>query len=433
MQVQERAAQAKQAQLKLAALDTQAKNHALARISEALAEHAEEIIAANRRDIERAEREELAYPLLKRLKFDERKLKGSRAGVDTVAGLPDPTGRRLEARRLDEGLDLYRVSCPIGVIGMIFESRPDALVQMAALCLKSGNAVLLKGGREAAETNAVLAGVIAGAAAEAGIPEGWIQLLESREEVGELLSLERDLDLIIPRGSKEFVRSIMERAAVPVLGHSDGVAHLFVDAAADIDMAVEVADDSKTQYTAVCNALETLLVDRSIAPRFLPPFAERMAEKQVELRGCPETRRYIEAKEADEEDWKSEYLAPVLAVKVVDGLEEAITHINTYGSGHTDAIVTADRANAERFMNAVDSADVMWNCSTRFSDGYRYGLGAEVGISTNKIHARGPMGLEGLVIYKWKLYGSGQIVDSYERGDRRFLHQPLQTGEADDE
>ena len=435
VQVAERAAAAKNAQLQLAAFDTQIKNSALRIISAKLGEREEEIIDANRRDVERAERDGLAAPLLKRLKFGRKKLAGSRAGVESVAALPDPAGRVLEARRLDEGLDLYRVSCSIGVIGMIFESRPDALLQMAALCLKSGNAVLLKGGREAAETNAVLARVVAEAAAEAGLPDGWIQLLESREEVSEMLALEQNLDLIIPRGSKEFVSYIMAHTSVPVLGHADGVTHIFVDAAADVEMAVEVAVDSKTQNTAVCNALETLLVDRNIASRLLPAVAERMAEKGVELRGCRETRRYIEAEEADEEDWRSEYLAPVLAIKVVDGLEAAIEHINTYGSGHTDAIVTSDGAKAERFLGAVDAADVMWNCSTRFSDGYRYGLGAEVGISTNKIHARGPVGLDGLVIYKWKLYGSGQTVDSYERGERRFLHQPLDVsdGQAGDD
>jgi glutamate-5-semialdehyde dehydrogenase len=427
VQVAERAAQAKLAQLRLAAMETEQKDRALKAMSNILEERADDIVAANRRDVERAERDELAAPLLKRLRFDRKKLAGSRAGVETVAGLPDPSGRVLEARKLDEGLDLYRVSCPIGVIGMIFESRPDALVQMASLCLKSGNAVLLKGGREAAETNAILAKLLAEASAQAGIPDGWLQLLESREEVGQMLALERNLDLLIPRGSKDFVRYIMEHTSVPVLGHADGVTHLFVDAAADVEMAVDVADDSKTQYTAVCNALETLLVDRDIAARFLEPFAKRMTERQVELRGCPETRRYIDVAEADESDWESEYLAPILSVRVVGGMEAAIEHINTYGSGHTDAIVTADAAKAERFMSTVDSADVMWNCSTRFSDGYRYGLGAEVGISTNKIHARGPVGLEGLVIYKWKLYGSGQKVDTYARGERSFLHRDLYT------
>jgi glutamate-5-semialdehyde dehydrogenase len=305
---------------------------------------------------------------------------------------------------------------------------------MASLSLKSGNAVLLKGGSEASRTNRILTEIISGAVstAGAGVPDGWIALLEGREEVGAMLSLSDDIDLIIPRGSKSFVKYIMQHTSIPVLGHADGVTHLFVDAEADLEMAVRVAEDSKVQYVAVCNALETLLVDRAVAPYFLPAFKERMDERGVQLKGCAETRELIDCEAATEEDWSSEYLAPVLSVRLVSGLDEAVEHINTYGSGHTDAVVTGNRETAEEFMNLVDSADVMWNCSTRFSDGYRYGLGAEVGISTNKIHARGPMGLDGLVIYKWKLYGDGHIVADYSgEGGRSFLHEELDRREVE--
>ena len=426
MSIEERAQQAKQAQIRCASISTEVKNRALEAIAASLTDHRDEIEAANRADIERSEQENLASPLLKRLKFQGDKIDQSCSGVRGVVGQNDPVGIIQSGRQLDEGLDLYRVTCPIGVIGMIFESRPDALVQIAALSLKSGNAVLLKGGREALETNRVLTRIIAAATEQAGIPAGWIQLVETREDVNTMLALDRQIDLLVPRGSNQFVRYIMDNTNIPVLGHADGVTHLYIHSAADLPMAVELADDSKNQYVAVCNALETLLVDAAVAAEFLPLLKQRMDERGTELRGCEQTRTHIDVKPATEEDWAAEYLDKILAVKIVDGLDAAVDHINTYGSGHTDALVTGNRETAEQFMNLVDSADVFWNASTRFSDGFRFGLGAEVGISTNKIHARGPVGLEGLVIYKWRLYGSGQKVADYggPKG-RSFTHRPL--------
>jgi len=426
MRVKEMAALAGKAQIKCSDLSEEKKNEALKAIAAALQGNVSAIEEANRKDMQTAGKENLAAPLVKRLRFQGEKIEQACRGIDQVAGLPDPVGRVLSARLLDEGLKLYQVSCPIGVIGMIFESRPDALVQMASLCLKSGNAVLMKGGHEALNTNRVLTGIISAASVQAGMPDGWIQLVETREEVKAMLALDEYIDLLIPRGSNEFVRYIMDNSNIPVLGHADGITHLYIHSQADLEMAVELADDSKNQYVAVCNALETLLVDQAIAEQFLPLLVKRMEQKGTELRGCESARRYAEMKPADEEDWRTEYLDYILSVKVVDGMDEAIAHINTYGSGHTDGIVTADRSAAERFMNLVDSAGVFWNSSTRFADGFRYGLGAEVGISTNKIHARGPVGLEGLTIYKWKLYGSGQKVADYSgAGGRRFIHSDL--------
>ncbi|MGC8802996.1 MAG: glutamate-5-semialdehyde dehydrogenase, partial [Bacteroidales bacterium] len=326
---------------------------------------------------------------------------------------------------LDEGLELYRVSCPIGVIGVIFESRPDALVQISSLCLKSGNAVLLKGGSEAAHTNRILAEIIASASQQSGIPTGWIQLLESRADVNEMLKMDEYIDLIIPRGSNEFVRYIMDHSRIPVLGHADGICHVYVDAEADMDMAMKIAVDSKTQYVAVCNAAETLLVHKDIAATFLPRLKEQLDKFPVELRGCQRTQQIIPVHPATEEDWKTEYLDYIWSIRIVDNVQEAIEHVNRYGSGHTETIVTNNAHTAKMFMDLCDSGNLFWNASTRFSDGYRYGLGAEVGISTNKIHARGPVGLEGLVIYKWKLIGKGHIVDDYTSGVRRFTHRKI--------
>jgi glutamate-5-semialdehyde dehydrogenase len=425
MTTAELAQAAKAASIPLAAIDTETKDRALAAIGEALLANADTIVAANRADLARAEETELAAPLLKRLKFDEKKLQGVVDGITSLSDLPDPVGATQAATELDTDLELYRVSCPIGVIGVIFESRPDALVQISSLCLKSGNAVLLKGGSEALETNRALAQVIHDASVAAGIPDGWIQLLETRSDVNEMLKLDDCIDLIVPRGSNEFVRYIMDNSNIAVLGHADGICHVYVDKDADLPMAAAIATDSKCQYVAVCNATETLLVHADVAEAFLPMVAKSLAEQDVELRGCERTCAIIDAKPATEEDWRTEYLDYTLSIRVVDDLAGAIAHINQYGSGHTDAIVTACPQAAETFMNLVDSGNVFWNCSTRFSDGFRYGLGAEVGISTNKIHARGPVGLEGLMIYKWKLKGTGQTVADYADGRRSFTHRPL--------
>jgi glutamate-5-semialdehyde dehydrogenase len=425
MDIIKKAKLAKGAGIGLQAVKSDKKKVALGLIAQAIEKQKKKIITANKKDLAEAERNKLAGPLLKRLKFDEGKIRETIAGIKSLIKLDDPVGRILSAVELDKGLRLYKVSCPIGVIGVIFESRPDALVQISALCLKSGNAVILKGGSEALHTNKILAEIISGASEKAGMPKGWLQLLETRQDVSEMLKMDEYIDLIIPRGSNAFVKYIMENTNVPVLGHSEGICHIYVDKNADVEMAVKITVDSKCQYAAVCNAAETLLVDRAIAKKFLPVIKQTLEEKGVELRGCEKTRKIINIKAATEKDWGTEYLDYILSIKVVGGIDQAIEHINKYGSKHTDAIITANKERAEKFMNFVDSADVFWNCSTRFSDGYRYGLGAEVGISTNKIHARGPAGLEGLVIYKWKLYGSGQTVADYASGKKNFSHKKL--------
>ena len=425
MNMNETCRQVKAASLKLAAANGEQKNKALLRIAEVLLSHKNKIFSANEQDLKRSEAESIPLPLLKRLKFDETKLAEVIDGIHSLAGLEDPVGKTLMSTEMDEGLELYKVTCPIGVIGIIFESRPDALVQISTLCLKSGNGVLLKGGSEARETNRILADLIKSASEESGMPAGWCALLETRSDINELLKQEQYVDLIIPRGSNEFVRYIMNNTTIPVMGHADGICHCYIDAEADPEMAVRIAIDSKTQYVAVCNALETLLVHQDIAREFLPAFKKAADEKGLELLGCRETLSVIPVAPASEEDWKTEYLDYKLSIKVVKSLEDAIDHINTYGSGHTDSIVTPDNEHAARFMSLVDSGNVFWNCSTRFSDGYKYGLGAEVGISTGKLHARGPVGLEGLVIYKYNLIGHGQIVADYAAKRSTFKHRKL--------
>jgi len=425
MDIRTAAKAAKAASLKLAATGTDVKNKALQAIMAEMRGHKEKILEANEKDLAFSLKNKLASPLLKRLKFDETKLAETISGIVSLMGLPDPVGVTLSARELDKGLELYQVSCPIGVIGVIFESRPDALVQISTLCLKSGNGVLLKGGSEAAHTNRALADVIVAASESAGIPGGWLQLLETREDVKEMLKMDDSIDLLVPRGSNEFVQFIMNNSNIPVLGHADGICHVYVDKDADLTMATNIVVDAKCQYVAVCNAVETLLVHEAVAGEFLPMVQKALAQNKVELRGCPKTGAIIQVKPATEEDWRTEYLDFILSVKVVQSTDEAIEHINTYGSGHTDAIVTANQSTANHFMSLLDSGNVFWNCSTRFSDGYRYGLGAEVGISTSKIHARGPVGLEGLVIYKWQIRGSGHIVADYAEGNRTFTQRPL--------
>ncbi len=427
MDIKQTAIQAQEAAIQLAAVESEVKNKALAEIARALELHKVDIVSANGADMRRSEKENLAAPLLKRLRFDEAKIKEACEGLRSLIGLADPVGVTLSAMELDEGLELYKVSCPIGVIGVIFESRPDALVQISSLCLKSGNAVLLKGGSEAAETNRILTDIINRASVQSGVPAGWLALLETRAAVAETLALDEHIDLIVPRGSNEFVRHIMDNTNIPVLGHADGICHVYVDSRADLDMSVRIAVDSKCQYVAVCNAAETLLVHRDLARAFLPRLKEALEEKGVEIRGCEQTVRVIDVKAATEQDWRTEYLDLILSVKIVDSLDEAIDHINRYGSGHTDVIVTSDMARGVKFMDYVDSADVFVNCSSRFSDGFRYGLGAEVGISTNKIHARGPVGLEGLVIYKWRLIGNGHVVADYSgKNPKCFTHRRIE-------
>lgn len=425
MDINELAYRVKEASIKLAGATTEQKNKALSHIAELLKSSTEEIIKANKEDLLRSEKNNLPQPLLKRLKFDEAKITDVIQGIFSLINLEDPVGKTLLSTELDDGLELYKVTCPIGVIGVIFESRPDALVQISTLCLKSGNGVLLKGGSEARETNRVLAEIIIKATAEAGIPSNWIALLETRSDVNEMLKMDQYIDLIIPRGSNDFVRYIMDNSRIPVMGHADGICHCYVDEDADVDMAIKVIVDSKTQYVAVCNAVEILLVHEKIAPHFLPEVKKALDSQRVELIGCPKTCTIIPAIPASEESWRTEYLDYKLSVKVVSGLDEAIDQINRYGSKHTDSILTRNKQNAARFMEYVDSGNVFWNCSTRFSDGFRYGFGAEVGVSTGKIHSRGPVGLEGLVIYKYKLIGNGHIVSDYSSRSKDFKHRKL--------
>ncbi len=427
---------ARSAALALAPLSDEVRNRALATMADAIDENAERILEANAEDVAEAEplvaSGEMSEPLLRRLELSERKIAQMADGVRAVAALPDPLGVARMATLLDEELTLRRITCPLGVIAAVFESRPDALVQIASLCLKSGNAAILKGGREAAHTNRLMTELLNDAASTvAEAPADALQLVEAREDVQALLSRDDAVDLVIPRGSNEFVRYIKEHSNIPVLGHADGICHLYVDEAAETEMAVRLALDAKTQYPAVCNAIETLLVHEKKAGEFLPLAAKALDEKGVAIRGCDATRAILgSAGAASEEDWKTEYLDLILSVRVVESLAEAVDHINRYGSRHTDAIVTADEAAAQTFLSRVDAASVMWNASTRLADGFRYGFGAEVGIATDKIHARGPVGLEGLVTYKYQLEGNGHLVSDYEGADARaFLHRPLPLSE----
>lgn len=401
------------------------RNGALETIAKELMQKKERILEANKADLDRAAEAKLAPPVIKRLNFDEKKLSDVIEGIESLITLKDPLWNKLLVRELDSDLTLYKVTCPIGVIGVIFESRPDALVQIATLCLKSGNCAILKGGSEAANTNKVLFEIIHEAGVKAGIPAGFLTLIENRAEIDELLKCHDTIDLLIPRGSNEFVQYIMANSKIPVMGHADGVCHVYADETVDIEKAVPIIVDAKTQYAAACNAAETLLVHKAAADKLLPPLKKALDEKMVTIRGCEETRRIINCDAAAETDFGKEYLDYIISVKVVDSMDEAIYHINKYGSHHTDSILTEDRDSAEKFMLLVDSAGVYHNCSTRFADGFRYGFGAEVGISTGKLHARGPVGLDGLVTYKYKLYGNGQIVADYSEGRKSYQFKDL--------
>jgi len=422
---------AREAALKLANIPSEVKTAALSKAASAISKNMDFVLKANKKDIELATRllakGKLSKSFVQRLKLNEDKLKEIVRMIESVAKLEDPIGKTLYSMELDEGLDLYKISCPIGVIGSIFEARPDVLPQISSLCLKSGNAIILKGGREAKHSNEALFKLMRKATEGAGIPQGWIQLIEARKDVRELLKLDEYIDLLVPRGSKKFIKYLQANTRIPVLGHAEGICHVYVDKHADLEQALNICYDAKVQYPAVCNAAETLLVHRAIAPDFLPRLAERFSRAGVEIRGCERTRRILKGiKKATEKDWRAEYLDLTISIKVVNDIEEAIEHINTYGSKHTDAIVTRDRKSALKFLMGVDSSSVMLNASTRFSDGYRYGLGAEVGISTNKIHARGPVGLEGLVTSKYCLLGNGHVVSTYlGPSAKRFLHKPL--------
>ena len=420
MTIQEMAKTMKLASPFMAATDVSVRNRALQAVADKILEKKDAIIEANEKDLAKAKEDGIPDSVQKRLRFGDKKINDVVAGIKDLIGLEDPVGKIQLQRELDADLVLTRVSCPIGVIGVIFESRPDAMVQISTLCIKSGNCAILKGGSEALNTNRVVFNIIKEAAVRAGIPEGALFQVEAREEINELLSCHEYVDLLIPRGSNSFVQYIMNNTKIPVMGHADGICHIYADKSLDIDQAIKVIVDSKTQYTSVCNATETLLVHKDIANELLPELNKVFKEKMVEVRGTKEVKDIIDCNDATEEDFATEYLDLIISIKNVNDIDEAIDHINKYGSHHTDCIVTKDAAAAEKFMNLVDSAGVYWNCSTRFADGYRYGFGAEVGISTGKIHARGPVGLEGLCTYKYKLVGHGNIVADYAEGKKQF-------------
>ncbi|MBW4652762.1 MAG: glutamate-5-semialdehyde dehydrogenase [Kaiparowitsia implicata GSE-PSE-MK54-09C] len=415
----------------LAVASTAQRNAAVEAIAHALESAAPDILAANAEDCRIAQEDGLAAPLYGRLKLDDAKLDGAIAGVRDVARLADPLGTVQIHRELDAGLVLKRITCPLGVLGVIFESRPDALVQIATLAIKSGNGVILKGGRESVRSCTALTQAIHQGLQSVGMAPAVVQLLTTRAEIQALLALDTEVDLIIPRGSNAFVRYVQEHTHIPVLGHADGICHLYVDQAADVATAIQVAVDAKTQYPSACNTIETLLVHRAIAPRLLPALAAALRSHQVALRGDAPTQQQLAATGmsialATDEDWRTEYSDLILAIRQVDSLEEAIAHINTYGSRHTEAIITQDDQAALTFMNQVDAAGVFHNCSTRFADGFRYGFGAEVGISTQKMPPRGPVGLEGLITYKYRMTGSGHIAATYSGSAAQpFTHRDL--------
>ena len=402
------------------------RREALLAMAESLRANTGAIVAANQVDLKNAEQNGLAPALMARLKLDDVKLEGAIAGVRQLAELADPLGRRQLHRELDDGLVLERVSVPLGVVGVIFEARPDAVIQIASLAIRSGNGAILKGGREAECTNkAVMAALQQGLVATSVSPEA-LALLTTREDSLALLRLEGLVDLIIPRGSNELVRFIQDNTRIPVLGHADGVCHLYVDAEADADQAVTIALDSKVQYPAACNAMETLLVHADIAEIFLEKAIPAFQAEGVRLLGDPGACSLGISEAAADADWSTEYLALTLSVRVVDDLAAALEHIRRYGSRHTEAIATRNVSTAERFLRSVDSAGVYHNCSTRFADGFRYGFGAEVGISTQTLPPRGPVGLEGLVTYRYRLRGDGHTAADYASGARRFSHVDLE-------
>ncbi len=414
----------------LAAAAREQRDKALAMIKEELLAAREEIFEANRRDLEAAEKQQVPVPVRKRLKFDEAKLRDVCAGIDQLISLPDPVGKILLSRQLDEGLILQKVSCPIGVIGVIFEARPDALVQISSLCIKSGNCAILKGGRETALTNRALFERIHEAVVKAGLPAYSLVQAYDHSEIDELLECAGNVDLLIPRGSNRFVQYIMDHTRIPVMGHAEGVCHVYLDDDRDMQMALNVITDAKKQYPVACNAAETLLIKRSIAADVIPMIEERLKEEGIRIRADKETAALFSEgaveKEIGEEAYHTEYSDLILAVRLVEDVREAADQINRYGSHHTDAILTSDDEAAAYFMQMVDSAGVYRNCSTRFADGFRYGFGAEVGISTGKLHARGPVGLEGLVTYKYRITGSGQIVGDYASGKSSFHFKDLE-------
>ena len=410
----------------LMASSNEMRNTCLKNIIENLKKDKEHILAQNKRDIENARLENISSSILSRLLFDEHKMDTVIAGINDLIKMSDPIGRITLKRELDEGLVLTRTTTPIGVIGVIFEARPDALVQIASLCIKSGNAAILKGGSEALLTNRALFESIKRALKDSNLPEHALVQLEARSDVSELLSCYEYVDLLIPRGSNSFVKYIMDNTNIPVMGHADGICHTYVDEEFDLDKSIRILVDAKTQYPSACNTTETILVHKNAVDKLFPRLNKAFNDAKIKVFAHENIiDKFDNALLATDNSFHTEYLEKTVNVKTVDSIDEAINHINTYGSHHTDAILTNIDSNADYFMNRVDSANVYKNCSTRFADGFRYGFGAEVGISTGKLHARGPVGLEGLCTYKYKLYGNGDIVADYADGKKEFHFKDL--------
>ena len=410
----------------LMASSNEMRNTCLKNIIENLKKDKEHILSENKRDIENAENENISSSILSRLLFDEHKMDTVIAGINDLIKMPDPIGKITLKRELDEGLVLTRTTTPIGVIGVIFEARPDALVQIASLCIKSGNAAILKGGSEALLTNRALFESIKRAIKDSNLPEHALVQLEARSDVSELLSCYEYVDLLIPRGSNSFVKYIMDNTSIPVMGHADGICHTYVDEEFDLDKSIRILVDAKTQYPSACNTTETILVHKNAVDKLFPRLNKAFNDAKIKVFAHKNIIDKLDnAVPATDNSFHTEYLEKTVNVKMVDDIDEAINHINTYGSHHTDAILTNIDSNADYFMNRVDSANVYKNCSTRFADGFRYGFGAEVGISTGKLHARGPVGLEGLCTYKYKLYGNGDIVADYADGKKEFHFKDL--------
>jgi glutamate-5-semialdehyde dehydrogenase len=396
----------------MAAASTAAKNAALLAMAQRIRKSSAELLAANAADVEAARADGLDAAMIDRLTLNAKSIEAMALGLEQVVALPDPVGEISDLKRRPSGIQVGKMRVPLGVIGIIYEARPNVTADAAALCLKAGNAAILRGGKEALQSNQAIAACVRAGLAAAGLPESAVQVIETtdRAAVGALITMPQYVDVIVPRGGKSLIERIAREARVPVIKHLDGICHVFIDEAADLDKAIRIADNAKTQRYAPCNTMETLLVHRQIAPRVLPPLCKIYLDKGVELRGCAESRALIaQMKPATEEDWRTEYLAPILSIRIVASLDEAMEHIGEYGSQHTDSIVTENHTNAMRFLREVDSSSVMVNASTRFADGFEYGLGAEIGISTDKIHARGPVGLEGLTSQKWIVLGNGEI------------------------
>ena len=409
--VSDKAKAAKSGMRILSLVSSEVRNNALQAMASAIRDNRGSILAANKIDMKNGLADCLADPLMKRLELDDKKIEIMADNLVQVAALPEPIGQVDSMWERPNGLRIGTVRVPIGVIGVIYESRPNVTVEVAALCIKSGNGVLLRGGSEAISSNTVIAGILQKSAKDFGLDQA-IQFVNitDRQAVQSMIAKHELIDLIVPRGSNEFIRYIMKNSEIPVVGHADGVCHVFIDQNADLEMATEIAINSKTQYVAACNAMETLLVHQKVAQTFLPRIQVRLAQEGVELRGCKKSQSICpDMLAANSEDWSTEYLDKILSIRIVDDFDQAVDHINKYGSHHSDAIITKDYATAQKFLKVVDSAAVYVNSSTRFTDGYEFGLGAEVGISTQKLHCRGPMGLEGLTSYKYVIYGDGQI------------------------